>query len=101
MDLDIDGVVEKLNYFDNSDYAISNYPPVTTGNFVLARDNSTTNPTFACGPLVNPEEINGKFCVVDRGTCFFAAKAANCIAAGAVAVLVVNRYLLLLFRVEP
>ena len=33
--------------------------------------------TWACEPLVNPEAVAGKYCVVDRGGCFFQTKVSD------------------------
>ena len=44
----------------------------------------------ACGPLLNPEEVRGKICVVTRGSCFFSSKTLACQRAGAVAAIIVN-----------
>jgi uncharacterized repeat protein (TIGR01451 family) len=46
--------------------------------------------TDACSPLTNAAAVSGKICVVDRGTCGFIVKAANCQAAGAIAMVVVD-----------
>jgi extracellular elastinolytic metalloproteinase len=56
---------------------------------VLANDGSG-NPTFACQPLVNANEIAGKIALVDRGSCEFGLKCLNAQNAGAVAVVVCN-----------
>jgi len=68
-------------------------PAGTTGDAVIALD--PANPagpltTDACSPLTNAAAIAGKICVVDRGTCGFIVKAANCQAAGAIAMIVVD-----------
>jgi hypothetical protein len=55
-----------------------------TGRLVYA------DPAEACGPLNNASAIAGNIALVDRGTCEFTVKMANCLAAGAIAVVVVN-----------
>ncbi len=49
-----------------------------------------TSSTDGCCALTNAAAIAGKICVVDRGTCNFTVKAANCQAAGAIGVIVVD-----------
>ena len=41
--------------------------------------------------LVNCDAMKGKYCITDRGGCFFQTKYDNCVAHGAVGVIVVNR----------
>ena len=47
--------------------------------------------TWACEPLINPEAVAGKYCVVDRGGCFFQTKHDHCLEAGAIGTVIVNR----------
>jgi uncharacterized repeat protein (TIGR01451 family) len=68
-------------------------PAGTTGDAVIGLDASNPSgpsTTDACTALTNAAAIAGKICVVDRGTCGFIVKAANCQAAGAIAMLVVD-----------
>ena len=41
--------------------------------------------------IINGDKLKGKYCIVDRGGCFFQTKYDNCVAHGAVGVIVVNR----------
>jgi hypothetical protein len=47
-------------------------------------------PVFGCEPLANAPAVVGKLVLVERGTCDFVDKAANAVAAGAVAVVIIN-----------
>jgi hypothetical protein len=49
-------------------------------------------PFDGCSAVTNGAEVNGKMAVVVRGACFFTDKVTNAMAAGAVAVVVVNTY---------
>ena len=62
-----------------------------SGEIALAFDGDPQNPQFACGTIVNANEVNGKIAMVDRGECFFERKVVNLEAAGAIAVIVCNR----------
>jgi Zn-dependent metalloprotease len=44
----------------------------------------------ACTPLVNAAQVNGKFVLINRGTCTFVQKINNAIAAGAAGIIVAN-----------
>ena len=46
--------------------------------------------TDGCEPIVNADAVAGKIALIDRGTCFFHAKAVNAEAAGAVGVVICN-----------
>ena len=51
------------------------------------------HPQFAnnvCGPVANPEEIEGKIAMIYRGRCEFGTKSLNAEAAGAIAVIICN-----------
>ena len=52
-------------------------------------------PEMGCSPLENAEQMAGNIAVINRGACFFAEKARNAEAAGAVAVIITNN------RIEP
>ena len=52
-------------------------------------------PEMGCTPLENAEQMAGSIAVINRGACFFAEKARNAEAAGAVAVIITNN------RIEP
>ncbi|MCI5081172.1 MAG: M36 family metallopeptidase [Saprospiraceae bacterium] len=60
-----------------------------TGLVALAFD-GTSNPSQGCNEIINPEEVEGKIAMVDRGTCFFEQKTANAEAAGAIALIICN-----------
>jgi MYXO-CTERM domain-containing protein len=49
-----------------------------------------TNPALGCSPLANAADVAGKVALVDRGTCPFVSKFDNAVAAGAIAVIVVD-----------
>ncbi|MEM7282818.1 MAG: M36 family metallopeptidase, partial [Pseudomonadota bacterium] len=66
-----------------------------TGNLVLVNDGQVVGEdgatTDACEtPFVNAAQVSGNVAFIDRGECFFADKAANAQAAGAIAVLIAN-----------
>ncbi len=44
-----------------------------------------------CATFINPAQVAGKIAVVYRGTCTFVSKALNAQAAGAVAIIIINR----------
>jgi hypothetical protein len=60
-----------------------------TGDLALADDGSS-QPTFACRPLINGAEVTGKIAVIDRGDCFFVEKVRNAQDAGAIGVIIVH-----------
>ena len=74
----------------NNIVSVDTVSPDIEGSVAIASD-GTDDPTYACNPLVNPEEIAGKWCLTDRGGCFFNTKYLNCMDAGAIAAIVVNR----------
>ena len=47
-------------------------------------------PEMGCSPLENAAQVAGNIAVINRGACFFAEKALNAQAAGAVAVIIMN-----------
>ncbi|UAA40305.1 rhombosortase-dependent M36 family metallopeptidase [Paraneptunicella aestuarii] len=51
---------------------------------------SSGSVTDACEALVNPEAIQGKIAIIDRGSCTFTAKVLHAQEAGAIAAIVVN-----------
>ena len=72
----------------------ANYGPAIgadpiTGSIALAFD-ASSNPNLGCNELINPDEVNGKVAMVDRGSCFFEQKTANAEAAGAIALIICN-----------
>jgi len=58
-----------------------------TAQFGLVQANDS-DPTLGCSPLVN--DLTGKVALVFRGSCDFQTKVENAVAAGAIAVVVVN-----------
>jgi hypothetical protein len=60
-----------------------------TANLVLAVDGSAPT-SDAWSPLINGAAVAGKICVIDRGTCGFAAKALAAQNAGAIGAIIVN-----------
>ncbi len=83
---------ESISGLYNTGHAIYG-PPVTTqpivGQLAEAFDGSDL-PTLGCETLINPEEINGKIALIDRGDCVFERKTLNAEAAGAIAVIICN-----------
>ncbi len=66
-----------------------------TGNLVLVNDGQVVGADGATSdacetPFVNAAQVTGNIAFIDRGECFFADKAANAQAAGAVAVVIAN-----------
>lgn len=67
-------------------------PDVAAIAAIPVADGSDGSPTsWACTPLVNTAEMAGKFCLSDRGGCYFQTKYDNCKDAGALGAIVVNR----------
>ena len=89
----IDG--EDFMYFlsPNSNLPPDGVSPDIVGLSAIAQADGSDGfpPEFACQPLINPEEIAGKWCVTRRGGCFFQTKHDTCLAAGAIGSLVINR----------
>jgi hypothetical protein len=79
----------RVNNFNPGYVALPTAPNGITTNLVLYNDGLPDN-TDACTPAINAAEIEGKICVVRRGTCLFVEKVKNAQNAGAVAVIVVN-----------
>src|SRR4051794_12850752 len=69
--------------------AFSPRPVPTDGTVELARTGTTATQDDACAPLPTGS-LEGKAALVRRGTCTFDVKAANVLAAGAVALVVYN-----------
>lgn len=63
--------------------------PGVTANIVLARDGSS-QPTLACGPLINGPAMQGQIALIDRGDCNFSDKVKNAQRAGARAAIIAN-----------
>lgn len=59
------------------------------GEVVRAFDASSA-PNILCEAVANPDEVEGKIALVDRGSCFFEQKTLNAQAAGAIAVVICN-----------
>ena len=67
-------------------------PPVTAeAVFAQSEFIENTPPSMGCHPLENKEEMAGKWCLTDRGACYFQQKYYNCMEAGAVGAIVINR----------
>ena len=73
--------------------AIANtpYTPVDELDPPLQAEVGIVSPPMACDGIDNSKEIAGKYCLVQRGGCGYTTKYAYCVAAGAVALVVVNR----------
>ena len=67
--------------------------PVTdvpvTGDLVFI-DDGTSTPTTGCDEAANPDDLDGKIVVIDRGECDFSFKTFNAQNAGAIGVIVCN-----------
>lgn len=74
----------KHQFYPNTNLPIDQVSPDVSGTYGIAE------PLEACDPITNPEEINGKFCIVYRGTCFFQTKWQNCHDAGAIGTIIVT-----------
>lgn len=80
------------------DYGTANFGPgipildadPVEGKIALAYDGSSQLNTDACQTIINPDDIKDKVALVDRGTCNFIEKVANCQEAGSIAVIVCN-----------
>lgn len=66
------------------------FPAVLSGNFAIALDSTSIIPSQVCDTIVNPNDINGKIALVDRGDCFFVDKVMYAQQAGAIACVVCN-----------
>lgn len=60
------------------------------GQIVNAFDDDPNNPEFCCETIINPDVVNGKIAMIDRGGCFFDLKVTNAERAGAIAVIICN-----------
>ena len=89
----IDGSTELVSLGINNIVNVDTVVPDVTGPaaFAIADESDGSPASWGCTELVNPEEIEGKWCLADRGGCFFQTKYDNCMAAGALATIVVNR----------
>jgi hypothetical protein len=87
----IDGVPELMTLGANSIIEVDSISPDLIGDVGQALDSDPENPTYACLPLVNPEAVAGKYCLTDRGGCYFQTKYEMCRDAGAIGTLVTNR----------
>jgi len=74
----------------NSVLNVDRISPDVTAMGGLAYD-ASANPSFSCETIINPQDVAGKYCIVDRGGCLFQTKYENCRAAGAVGTIIVNR----------
>ncbi|MFO1460379.1 MAG: S8 family serine peptidase [Verrucomicrobiota bacterium] len=74
------------------DYAASeaNFTPRLSAVGPVSAPVAAADPLLACDDLTNPEALQGKIALVDRGTCTFVRKIRRAQNAGAVGVLVVN-----------
>lgn len=83
---------ESISGLYNTGHAIYGLPvsldPIV-GQLAEAFDGSDL-PTLGCEALINPEEVNGKIALIDRGDCVFERKTLNAEAAGAIAVIICN-----------
>ena len=93
LEVTIDGVSTKVSLSPNTNVAPDSVSPDLVGEAAIAKadESDGSPPEYACTPLVNPEEIAGKWCVTRRGACFFQTKYQNCLDAGAIGALVINR----------
>lgn len=92
--LTINGVDEDLVMASNALVSVDTVVPNMVGPVALGQGTGAdgTPPNWGCtGPFTNAADVAGKVCVVDRGGCFFQDKYDNCMAAGALGTIVVNR----------
>ncbi len=59
------------------------------GDLVLVSD-GTNQPTLACSPIINGDEVNGNIALIDRGICNFVDKVEHAEEVGAIAVVMIN-----------
>jgi hypothetical protein len=86
------GVTKQIKLSSNRIVPVDTVPDVTAPMAIPVADGvDGSPPNYACTPLINADEMKGKFCLADRGGCLFQDKYDNCIGAGAVAAIVVNR----------
>ena len=66
--------------------------PITADLALVEDDNSSTSTNLndACDNITNPNELNGKIAVIDRGDCTFVSKILKAQNAGALAVIIIN-----------
>ena len=76
--------LEGEKVFGGADFGADLSSKLWTGDLVMA------SPNLGCTALTNAAEINGKICVIDRGTCLFDVKAQSAKDAGAIALIVMN-----------
>ncbi|MEZ4909828.1 MAG: M36 family metallopeptidase [Saprospiraceae bacterium] len=69
-------------------YPKSTEPPIT-GECIITMDGSTY-PTECCNTILNPENVNGKIAILDRGLCNFSRKVYRAEQAGAIAAVICN-----------
>jgi extracellular elastinolytic metalloproteinase len=50
----------------------------------------SNQPNLVCDPVINPEDIDGKIALIDRGDCWFEQKVLNAQNGGAIAVIICN-----------
>eukprot|EP00050_Salpingoeca_kvevrii_P019638 m.88552 g.88552 ORF g.88552 m.88552 type:complete len:784 (-) comp8508_c0_seq1:159-2510(-) len=63
-------------------------PPLNTGETVLSAEAVIAAPHQGCAPLTNPDALNGKFAIIQRGDCSFAQKVTHAEEAGAIAAII-------------
>lgn len=73
----------KYQFYPNTVLPVDQVFPDVSGNYGIAE------PLEACDPITNPEEINGNWCIVYRGACFFQTKWQMCHDAGAIGTIIV------------
>jgi len=73
----------KYQFYPNTVLPVDQVTPDVVGTYGMAE------PFEACTELTNPEEVNGKWCIVYRGACFFQTKWEMCNNAGAIGTIIV------------
>ena len=93
LQITIDGSDQLVPLAGNTNVPVDSISPDVVGlaAIPIADESDGSPPSWACTELINPEEIEGKYCLTDRGGCFFQTKYDNCMNAGALAAIVVNR----------
>jgi len=73
----------KYQFFPNTVLPVDQVTPDVVATYGMAE------PFEGCTEITNPEEVNGKWCIVYRGACFFQTKWDMCNNAGAIGTIIV------------
>lgn len=87
-------VTEPLEVIGSFETGAASFGPsidtVPISGFLVEAFDGSNDPKKGCSDYINPEEVNGKIALVDRGVCFFEEKAVKAEAAGAIALIICN-----------